>query len=163
MAQTVVHMSHSMPHTWSQEVRRCHTRGESEESIARRWQSMSARDPPWLWNPGQFIRDPQKGLLKRWIPSDKNVLIVRSLFLKIHKLLNWITTTFLLKSTIILKLLLHYRWKKPNQNCDWLNLAVERTNHLLVNSGKISTMLSQVMILICYFNIVFLECIFSWC
>ena len=31
----------------------CHTRGEYEESIAFRQESTHARDPPWLWNPGQ--------------------------------------------------------------------------------------------------------------
>ena len=35
-----------------QEVSRCHTRGQSEEFITCRWQSMQVRDPPWLWNPG---------------------------------------------------------------------------------------------------------------
>ena len=40
-------------HVGCQEVNRCCTRGESEESIAL-WQwSMEVRDPPWLGNPGQ--------------------------------------------------------------------------------------------------------------
>ena len=32
-------------------VRRCRTRGESQEFIAHRQQSTQARDPPWLCNP----------------------------------------------------------------------------------------------------------------
>ena len=36
-------------------VSRCHTRGESQESSACRWQSTQARDPPWLWNPGETL------------------------------------------------------------------------------------------------------------
>ena len=40
-------------------VKRCRTRGASEESIASRWQSMQARDPPWLWNPGQTSSEVQ--------------------------------------------------------------------------------------------------------
>ena len=44
---------------WHQEVSRCHTRGESEESIAYRQQSMQARDPPWLWDPLQTSPEVQ--------------------------------------------------------------------------------------------------------
>ena len=40
-------------HTGHQEVSRCHTRGESEESIAHSWWNIQVRDPPWLWNPEQ--------------------------------------------------------------------------------------------------------------
>ena len=36
---------------WPQKVSRCHTRDESEESIARRRESTQAKDPLWLWNP----------------------------------------------------------------------------------------------------------------
>ena len=36
-------------------VSRCHTRGESQEFIAHRWQSMQVRDPSWLWNPGETL------------------------------------------------------------------------------------------------------------
>ena len=40
-------------------VSRCHTRGESQEFIAHRWQSMQVRDPPWLWNPGETLPEVQ--------------------------------------------------------------------------------------------------------
>ena len=40
-------------------VSRCRTRGESQEFIARRWQSTQARDPPWLWNPGETSPEVQ--------------------------------------------------------------------------------------------------------
>ena len=40
-------------HVGHQEACSCHTKGTSEESIARRWQSTQVRDPTWLWNPGQ--------------------------------------------------------------------------------------------------------------
>ena len=46
-------------HAGCQEVSRCLTRGESEESIACRWQSMQARDPSWLWNPGETSPEVQ--------------------------------------------------------------------------------------------------------
>ena len=36
-------------------VGRCHTRGESEESIGRR-----AKEPSWLWNPEQMLSEVQK-------------------------------------------------------------------------------------------------------
>ena len=60
-------------HAGCQEVSRCHTRGEPEESIVRRWQSTQVRDPSWLWNPGQTSPEiqnrgnsgPQKGLLHK--------------------------------------------------------------------------------------------------
>ena len=38
---------------YHQEVSRCRTRDESEESTATRWGNMHTRDLPWLWNPGQ--------------------------------------------------------------------------------------------------------------
>ena len=41
-------------------VSRCHTRGESQEFIARRWQSTQVRHPPWLWNPGETSPEVQK-------------------------------------------------------------------------------------------------------
>ena len=36
--------------SWNLKVRRCRTRDESEESIARRPGSTQSRDSPWLWN-----------------------------------------------------------------------------------------------------------------
>ena len=42
-------------HTSHQKADRCCTSDESEESIACRWQSIQARDPPWLRNPGQTL------------------------------------------------------------------------------------------------------------
>ena len=58
-------------HADNQEVSRCRTRGESEESVAHGWQSMQQRDPPWFLNPGQTlpevqnrgINDPTKGMM----------------------------------------------------------------------------------------------------
>ena len=50
-------------------VSRCRTRGESQEFMAHRWQSTQARDPPWLWNPGDMSSEVQNrgisGLTKR--------------------------------------------------------------------------------------------------
>ena len=40
-----------------QEVGRCRTRDDSEESTAR---SQEARDPPWLWNPGKASSERQR-------------------------------------------------------------------------------------------------------
>ena len=40
-------------HAGGQEVGRCCTRGESEASVVHRQGSTQARDPSWLWNPGQ--------------------------------------------------------------------------------------------------------------
>ena len=40
-------------------VSRCCTRGESQEFMARRQQSTQARDPPWLWNPGETSSEVQ--------------------------------------------------------------------------------------------------------
>ena len=39
--------------------RRCHTKGESEESIAYWRGSIHARDLPWLRNPGQMLPEVQ--------------------------------------------------------------------------------------------------------
>ena len=44
-----------------QEVSRCRTRGESEECIVCRWQSMPRRYPFWLWNPEDVTRSPKQG------------------------------------------------------------------------------------------------------
>ena len=38
-------------HANHQEVSRCCTSGESEESIARKRGCIQVRDPPWLWDP----------------------------------------------------------------------------------------------------------------
>ena len=46
-------------HVGRQEVSGCCTRGEFEEYVAHRWQSMQARDPPWLWDPGQTSPEVQ--------------------------------------------------------------------------------------------------------
>ena len=46
-------------HAGCQEVSRCRTRGESQESIVCRRGSMQARDPPWLWNPGEMSPEVQ--------------------------------------------------------------------------------------------------------
>ena len=43
-------------------VSRCHTRGESEESVVYRQGSTQARDPPWLWNLGQTSPEVQTGV-----------------------------------------------------------------------------------------------------
>ena len=43
----------------SNTVSRCRTRGESQEFMAHRWRSMQARDPPWLWNPGETSSEVQ--------------------------------------------------------------------------------------------------------
>ena len=52
-----------------QEISRCCTRGEFEESIGRRRESTQVRDPPWFWNPGQTSPEVQNrgiiGLTKR--------------------------------------------------------------------------------------------------
>ena len=51
-------------HAGCLEVSRSHTRGEhlgeSEESIACRWESAQVTDLPWLWNPGQTSQEVQK-------------------------------------------------------------------------------------------------------
>ena len=50
-------------HTGHQEVSRCCIRGESEEYSACRQQCLQARDPPWLWNPGQMsLEDQNRGI-----------------------------------------------------------------------------------------------------
>ena len=46
-------------HACHQEVSRCHTRDESEECIAHRWESRQLRDPPWLWNWEQMSLEVQ--------------------------------------------------------------------------------------------------------
>ena len=46
-------------HAGCQEVSKCCTRGESEESIACNWRSTQVRDPPWLWNPEHTSSDAQ--------------------------------------------------------------------------------------------------------
>ena len=49
-------------HASCQEVSRCHTRGESEESIAHRQWNMQARDSSWPWNPrADVTRCPKQG------------------------------------------------------------------------------------------------------
>ena len=44
-------------HATHQEVSRCHTGGESEDSVAHRLWSTQVRDLFWLWNPGQTSRE----------------------------------------------------------------------------------------------------------
>ena len=44
-------------HQW---FSRCHSRGESEESITCRQQSTQARNPPCYWNPGQRLPEVKK-------------------------------------------------------------------------------------------------------
>ena len=45
------------------EVSRCHSRSESEESIACRQKGSQVRDPSWLWNPRQMSPEVQnKGI-----------------------------------------------------------------------------------------------------
>ena len=62
-----------------QEVSRCHTRGESEEFIACRRQSMQAQeDPLWLWNPGQT--SPEKSKTGASVAPSKGLSV--SIFLK---------------------------------------------------------------------------------
>ena len=71
-AHVQVHRSKSLGYyAGHQEVSRCYTKGESEESIACKRQSIQARDWHWLWNPGQItpevqsrsIRGPTKRLM----------------------------------------------------------------------------------------------------
>ena len=46
--------------------RRIHARGESEESVVRRRGSTQAKDPPWLWNPGQISPEVQnRGIVSK--------------------------------------------------------------------------------------------------
>ena len=57
-----------------QEVSRCSTRCESQESIMHRWWTTQARDPPWLWNLGETSPEVQNrgisGHTKRLMPSN---------------------------------------------------------------------------------------------
>ena len=65
--------------TGCQVVSRCHTRGESEESIASKWQSTQARDPPWLWTPGQTSLEVQK---RDFSSHTKRTCVLGEFFLK---------------------------------------------------------------------------------
>ena len=73
---------------------RCRTRGESQEFIACRWQSMQARDPPWLWNPGQTSPEVQNIAIS--VPTKRTDVLQN--FLKKKK----IKKTFLRKVSYIL-------------------------------------------------------------
>ena len=60
-------------------VSRCRTRGESQEFIAHRWQSMQARDPPWLWNPGETSPEVENRVS---VAPRKRTYVLQKLFFK---------------------------------------------------------------------------------
>ena len=62
-------------------VSRCCTRDESQEFIARRWQSMQARDPPWLWNPGETSPEVQNNGISG---PTKKTYVLQKLKKKVH-------------------------------------------------------------------------------
>ena len=72
-------------------ISRCHTRGKSEESIARRHGSTQKRDPSWPWNAGRTSPEVQNrgisGLTKRFYVLQ--TLFQKTFLLKLKKQINW--------------------------------------------------------------------------
>ena len=90
-------------HPGCQEVSRCHTKSESEDSVAcRRWSKWG--NPPWFWNPGQTPPEVQNrsisGPIKRtdvlqfFLQKTKHTIVLKVIATKVDKSLEidlWIS------------------------------------------------------------------------
>ena len=99
-------------HTGRQEARRCPTKGESEESIAHRWQRCQPSDPTWPRNPGETSQEVQYGYQSSTESTDcppnilKSHVQETSKLLKItRKIFNWAVISYsrLFKGSFILE------------------------------------------------------------
>ena len=96
-------------------VNRCRTRGESQEFIARRWQRMQARDPPWLWNPGETSSEVQNRGISGATKSTKRTHVLQKCFKK--KEIRHVCMTVCHKMSITYDIATSVVWKREICQC----------------------------------------------
>ena len=83
-----------------QKISRCHSRGESEESIEYRRGSMKVRVPPWPWNPGQMSPEVQNRGISEPRKRTPKMFFKKCPFCSRHRLV-WTMYNFLTKYSTI--------------------------------------------------------------